>query len=77
MNAIITISRDSGVLTMDWRFQDGSGLTREVVESAVSGQRRFEETERNDFGEYYVIDAQGNLEIYDQDGFLRTAGLRQ
>ncbi len=72
-SATITILRDTGAPVIDTSYSDGSGGTQEIVEGAVSGQRRFEETEGNDFGEYDVIDAQGNLKIYDQEGLIRMA----
>lgn len=69
--ATITIYRDSGEPMIDFEFNDGSGMTRELVEKTIGGQRRFEER-RSGSDEYYVIDTQGNLKLYDRDGLIRT-----
>ena len=73
----ITIYRSSGILTMERKFPDGSGITRELVEKTVSGQRRLEEKGRSALGEYYVIDTRGGLELYDRDGLIRVARAAQ
>ena len=53
-------------------FSDGSGSTSNLLEKQSSIGRRFDIRD-NAFGEYYVIDSRGNLQIGDRDGLFTTA----
>jgi hypothetical protein len=69
----ITIYRKAGGLFMENRFSDGSVLTTEMVERTSSRGRRFEDKVDRKNGQYYVINRQGNLEVWDPDGLFVTA----
>ena len=75
--AIITITREDEGIILDIKFNDDSHYTREMVEKTVAGQQHFEEKGSNDFGEYYVITARGDLDLYDEIGYIRTAHLKK
>lgn len=69
----ITIYRQNGKLYMEHKYKDGSSSKEEMVEKASSSARRFEKKPPSSFGEYYVIDREGNLEIRDREGLIATA----
>ncbi len=73
--AIVTICHENDGLRMDWKLTRGNGaiIKMEVIENTVGGQVRFQEKKNNINGEYYVIDSQDNLNLYDNDGFIRKA----
>ena len=54
------------------KFKDGSGSEREMIQTKQSGRLRFEEKAGNDVGEYYLIDSNWNLAIYDNAGLIIT-----
>ena len=51
----------------EWKFTDGSSIEEKLIESADSGRRRFGKKE-NPYGEYYVIESDGRLGLYDSEG---------
>jgi hypothetical protein len=55
-------------------FQDGSTVRTELIElkAGPDNKRKFKDL-KSSFGEIYVIDANGNLNLYDRDGFIRKA----
>ncbi|MCA9109369.1 MAG: hypothetical protein KDA52_05450 [Planctomycetaceae bacterium] len=64
----ITLYRESGKTYLDMY-----GSVREVVETRSPQGQVFVERERNATGEFYVINASGALELWDNDGMIRTA----
>jgi len=56
------------------KFQDGSSNQAELVEVKAEGVqgRVFVDTDSS-FGEFCIIDANGNLDLYDEEGFIREA----
>ena len=68
----ITIFKQGGQLRLEYVFDDGSTEVFAIVESQTSYGRRFEvaSMETSDF---YVIDQQGNLQIWDPYGLIATA----
>jgi hypothetical protein len=56
---------------MERKFKDGV-LETEMIQKKQSGLLRFEEKKGNDFGEYYLIENNGNLGSYDRDGLIST-----
>lgn len=56
------------------QFDDGTGL--EIVVDEVAGQpestRRFD-VRNSDNGEFFIINEDGDLEIHDEDGLVKTA----
>jgi len=57
---------------MERRFQDGSSFTITLVEKESLQGRRFEDVEGSDSGDYFVIDSNGDLGVYDNTGSLGT-----
>ena len=73
MGRRITIFRQNGKLFMESVWYDGSSGKKEIVEKLSDQRRTFREKERNSFGEFYLIDSQGNLQLWDQEGLISTA----
>lgn len=72
--ADLTIVAEDSKLYLDQLFYDGSSLRVELAEvPARSGEKRRFKARENDFGEVYAINSDGNLDIYDEDGFVREA----
>ena len=69
----ISIYRKDDKLYMERTFKDGSNSNEEMVEKPSSSGKRFEEKSGSSFGEHYIIDRQGNLQIRDQEGLIATA----
>ena len=68
----ITIYRTNGTLVMDRDFPDGSNVTDELIETVSStGQRQF--NLKSGGPVYWVVDARGDLGLYDNLGLIRYA----
>ena len=68
-----TIFRQDGKLFMENKYRDGSSSKKEIVERPCAKGKKFQDKEGNRFGEFYLIDNQGNLQLWDQDGLISTA----
>ena len=64
-----TLIKRNGKIIMICKYKDGSGSEEEMIQKKQLGKLRFEEKEGNDFGEYYLIESNGRLAIYDNSGF--------
>ena len=64
-----TFLKRNGKILMVIKFKDGSTLEREMLQFERSGNLAYREQGDNDFGEYYVIESNGNLSAYDNEGF--------
>ena len=64
-----TLIKRNGKIIMICKYKDGSRSEEEMIQKKQSGKLRFEEKEGNDFGEYYLIESNGRLAIYDNSGF--------
>ena len=71
LSGIITISRNANILELSIKYKDGSEAVKKLIERTVSGQKHWIE-EGNDFGEYYVLNSDGTLSIYDSEGLIKT-----
>lgn len=71
VESVYTISRIGGVLKLTIKYKDGSESVKKLTEKIANKQKRWIE-EDNDFGEYYVLNDDGNLSIYDNQGLIRT-----
>ena len=69
----VTIFRQNGKLFIENTYKDGSSGKKEIVEKLSGKDRTFREKERNSFGEFYLIDSQGNLQLWDREGLISTA----
>ena len=67
-----TLLKRTGKIIMIRKFKDGSGSEEEMIQKKQSGKLRFEEKGGNDFGEYYLIESNGQLAIYDNAGLINT-----
>lgn len=72
VGAKYTLMKKNGKIIMVRKFKDGSGSEKEMIQKNHSGKLRFEEKEGNDFGEYYIIERNGNLGAYDSSGLIST-----
>ena len=69
----ITIYRANGKLLMDRKFYDGSSGQFTLVEKQSPLGRRFEDVDRSDTGDYFLITPDGDLQIGDNTGVVATA----
>ncbi len=70
---ILTLVKRDGKFVMVTNFKDGSVLEEEMlIQKTRSGEIRLDNVEGNDFGEYYMIETDGNLGFYGKDGLFRT-----
>ncbi len=67
-----TFFKRNGKIFMIRKFKDGSGSEKEMIQKKQSGRLRYEEKGGNDFGEYYLIERDGDLGVYDNDGLIKT-----
>ena len=72
VGAKYTFLRRNDKIIMIRKFKDGSGSEKEMIQKKQSGKLRFDEKGGNDFGEYYLIERNGNLGIYDNSGLIST-----
>jgi hypothetical protein len=68
---IISIYREGGKLYI--QAGNSRELRNEAVEVPSSLGRRFQEKAGSDFGDHFIIDANGNLQLRDRQGFVRLA----
>lgn len=64
--ALIMYKGEGGKLFMQTNFKSGNPMTEELSESTSSGSMRYDY--ENTHGEYYLIEKNGNLGMYDSDG---------
>lgn len=69
----LILFRQNGTLLMESIFKDGSSMVQELIEKPSSLGRRLEEKGGFSFGEFYIIDKDGDLEMRDSDGVIGTA----
>ena len=73
LGRVITISRNANTseLSIQSLYKDGSEGSKKLIEKIVNGQKHWVE-EGNVFGEYYFLNNDGNLSIYDAEGLYKT-----
>jgi hypothetical protein len=70
----ITIYLEGGTLYMGWKAKDGSGLEEELLEKPSPLGQRFETKGGSSFGDHWIIDPDGNLQILGSlGGLIATA----
>jgi hypothetical protein len=72
VSAKYTLLKRNGKIIMIDKFKDGSSSEKEMIQKKQSGKLRFEEKGDNDFGEYYLIEINGRLAVYDNEGLIKT-----
>ena len=73
MGGRITIYREDGTLYIEMKFNDGSNLKEELQEKSSPLGRRFDIIMASSFGDHWIIDREGNLQIRDSEGLISTA----
>jgi len=69
----IVIFREGGILFLERTFKDGSSGKLEIVERNSTLGRYFEQVKQSTAGDHYIIIADGDLQIRDNDGLIATA----
>jgi len=69
----VTIFSQSGKLFLERKYKDGSTETKELVERPSGRGRTFQRKEGSSVGEFWLIDNQGNLQLWDKEGIITTA----
>ncbi len=70
-----TIRNKNGVYKLYRDFADGSSGVINLAEKTTKGQKRLYAL-GNDFGEYYIIENDGKLGIYDNEGLIQKLNKR-
>ena len=70
-----TLLQKNGKTIMIREYKDGSSSEKEMIQKKQSRKLRFEEKGGNEFGEYYLIERNGNLGAYDKAGIINTMRL--
>lgn len=73
INRRIIIYHKNGKVFMELVYKDGSIGTEELMEGKTSSGIRFEAKKGSDFGDYYLLNRNGDLEIRDAEGLIYTA----
>ena len=76
MEKWVTLFEQDGTVFMERIYKDGSripGGKKEMIETFDLRGRKFHRKEGRRFGEYCLIDSQGNLQIWDEEGIISTA----
>ena len=68
----ISILSEDGKLFGEQIFKDGSSFKRELIEKQSPLGRRFDRVDSR-IGDHWVITSNGNLQLRDNDGLIRTA----
>ena len=69
----ITIFHQNEKIYLEKTYSDGSVGKGEVTEKKSNGKRTFWEQGENSVSEHYLIDRQGNLQLWDNEGIIWTA----
>lgn len=72
IGGVISFVKRSSKTIMIRKFKDGSGKDFEMLQTKKSGKDCFTRKDGNVNGEYYLIEKNGALGIYDSDGLLKT-----
>lgn len=72
VGAVYTFLRRNGKIIMVRKSKDRSSSEREMIQKKQSGLLRFEEKVGRRNGEYFLVERNGNLSIYDNIGLIVT-----
>ncbi len=61
---------EPGSIKLKATHRDGSGSTKDIIEKIDSRGRVFTDREGNEYGEYYLLSPDGNLSLFDREGFI-------
>lgn len=73
IGSTITIFGKDGKLFMENKYKDGGVGQKDMVEMESKKGRIFQEKAGSSVGEFYLIDKQGNLQLWDEEGIISTA----
>lgn len=66
------IFREKDKILIKETYLDNGQRTQEYLESKVNRGLRLQELGQNDFGEYYIVNRNGDLESWDEQGLIET-----
>ncbi len=69
----VTIFGKDGKLFMENKYKDGSIGKTEIAEKLSGRKRTFRSKKGSSTGEFYLIDKQGNLQMWDEEGLIYMA----
>jgi hypothetical protein len=64
--ALFLFKNSEGKLMMRITFKDGGTMDSEIVETTQDGKTKYQDS--NEHGEYYILESNGNLGMYGNDG---------
>ena len=70
VGARISIFNKHSKIHVETIYKDGSGTAEEVRQIEIGDGVRLEKLEESSFGEYWILSADGELAIYDNDGLI-------
>ncbi|OGE83037.1 MAG: hypothetical protein A2Y39_07045 [Candidatus Delongbacteria bacterium GWF2_40_14] len=73
VGAFITIFKRNNQIFLSKKYIDGSKSEIEIIQKKQSGKIKYQEKLENRFGTYYLIEKNGDLSVYDNDGFITSA----
>ena len=62
-----------GNMYLESSYSDGSSGTKEMIDFAIDNGKRIEDKEGNDFGEYFIVNKENQLEFWSKNGNYYTA----
>lgn len=63
---LVLFKNDSNKLIMRITFKDGSKMDNEIAQSNLNGKVKYQDDNEN--GEYYILESNGNLGLYGNNG---------
>jgi len=66
---VYTIRNKNGAIKLYTVYSDGSSDIKDLIEKTKNGQKRLY-VKGNDFGEYFIVEKDGKLGMYDNDGLI-------
>jgi hypothetical protein len=70
VGATVTIYRENQKLYLESKYKDGSGSIEEMIESQSTGGTKLVEKGGNPYGEYFVLDKNGKLQVVGDNGIF-------
>ena len=71
VGGIYTIIQKEGNFILNVKYKDGSESSKNLIEKRIKGKRCFFK-HNNRYGEYFVLNNNGMLGIYDNEGLITT-----
>jgi len=71
--SVMTMFRKGSTTFLKTNYYDHTVQISKLDERIVNGQKRYIEEDGHDFGEFFIIEGNGNLNVYDNHGLIFTA----